>query len=84
MSRLITAGALSVTVCLIAGLAYVSDSASSNAQAAPKDAPASPEVREIELSTIYSTSGQKKLINVQEHLDDRGPEWNEPHFIGNY
>jgi hypothetical protein len=42
--------------------------------AAPKDVPDLPEVREVELSAIYSTSDQKKLEPVHRHLREKSPE----------
>jgi len=44
------------------------------AWAGPKDAPALQEVREIDLTAIYSSSAQKKLERVERHLPENSPE----------
>jgi hypothetical protein len=78
-----TSGLFVVLVSAFVYLGFVADSAAPVAQAADKADPDQPPVlREIDLTAIYSTSGQRKLINVQDELDDREPEWNEPYRIG--
>jgi hypothetical protein len=51
-----------------------------------RGAPAAPvsfrDVREIELSAVYSTSSQKKLEDVYHGLKEDSPEWKEPYNIG--
>lgn len=56
-------------------LVYVATSAHPIAQASEKDEPAfASDVREVELSAVYSTSGQKKLEPVYRHLAEKSPE----------
>jgi len=57
-----------------ASLAYLSNSPGLPLRAAPKADRDRPEVREIELSAIYSTSYQKNLERVYRHLPEDSPE----------
>ena len=80
MSRRSTAGFL---VAAVAGLTYLSGPAAGPAARAAQGEPLSfRDVREIELSAIYSTSPQKKLEDVYHGLKEDSPEWKEPYNVG--
>lgn len=74
MSRIRVACLVFALPSAFASLAYLSNSVGVPVRAAPKTDPDFPEVREIELAAIYSTSGQKKLEGVYRHIPEKSPE----------
>lgn len=74
MSRRTSAGALVTILGTFACLTCMMISGQPIALAAPKDDPDFPEVREIDLSTIYTSSDQKKLKLVYGQLDEKSEE----------
>lgn len=76
MSKLAAARLVLALLGVAAGLAYLSGPSPRVGRAAPKaDPDRAPEVREIQLSAIYSTIGQRKLTRVYDAFDADTPEW---------
>ncbi len=82
MSRAATAAFLTAVTAALVGQAFGPTPARETALGSQKAEPGAPTVREVDLTSIYSTSGQRKLVDVYNTLDERAPEWNEPSNIG--